>query len=103
MAKHKVEIGFDASEKALEMFDCVENLEKLFGFEFSCGDGLFMSDIESDDAMLEKYDGKVDWSLLRKDRKLIQTSTIYLRCDYDDEFQENGRPEFTNCKLMRYR
>jgi hypothetical protein len=39
--------------------DCVEGIEIKFGIQLSCGDGKYLSDIEDDDAELEKYDGKV--------------------------------------------
>ena len=37
----------------------VEHIEQAFDIEFSCGDGLYLSDIEDDDALVDKYDGEV--------------------------------------------
>jgi hypothetical protein len=46
-------------EKLGKYFGAIEELENAFDIEFSCGDGLFLSDIEDDDSLLAKYDGKV--------------------------------------------
>lgn len=40
-------------------FGAIEELEDAFDMEFSCGDGLYLSDIEDDDSLLAKYDGSV--------------------------------------------
>lgn len=37
----------------------IEHIEQAFDIEFSCGDDLYLSDIEDDDALLDKYDGEV--------------------------------------------
>lgn len=37
----------------------IEDIEKCFDVEFSCGDGKYLSEIEDDEAELEKYDGNV--------------------------------------------
>lgn len=60
-----------AYNKLRKHFDCVEDVEKAFGIEFSCGDGKFLSDfyqwttnneglkcVVSDEDLL-KYDGNV--------------------------------------------
>jgi len=58
--------GPNADEKQLQAmmdycFGC-EQFERNFGLEFSCGDGLFVSDFgDDDDELLDKYDGFVDF------------------------------------------
>ena len=48
MAK-KVFISFDFDNDNLySYFGCTEIIEGLFSFEFSCGDGLFYSDLEEE-------------------------------------------------------
>lgn len=37
----------------------IEHIEQAFDIEFSCGNDLYLSDIEDDDALLDQYDGKV--------------------------------------------
>ncbi len=37
----------------------IEHIEEAFDMEFSCGDGLYPSDIEDDDKLVARYDGKV--------------------------------------------
>lgn len=81
--KTSVEFEFpDDFQRALEFFEATEVIESVFGIEFSCGDGLFLSDIEDDPDLLEKYDGKVDIELARKDGKLMSRFVASLR--YDD-------------------
>jgi len=85
-------------------FDSLEDLEALFDIEFSCGDGLFLSDLdESDFDAFRKYDGEVDWSLFRKnegDGTVCKTEDYYIRFMFD----ENPREEtYTDCKILKYR
>lgn len=37
----------------------VEHIEQAFDMEFSCGNDLYLSDIEDDEALLNQYDGEV--------------------------------------------
>lgn len=37
----------------------VEHIEQAFDIEFSCGNGLYLSDIEDDEKLLHQYDGEV--------------------------------------------
>ena len=45
--------------RLIKILDCVEGIENAFNIEFSCGDGLYLSDHEDNDAMIDKYDGEV--------------------------------------------
>jgi hypothetical protein len=54
------DIDTDTNFKKLrKYFDSIESIESCFGIEFSCGDGLYLSDIEDDEVLLDKYDGEV--------------------------------------------
>lgn len=44
-----------------KFFKNVEEMESLFDIEFSCGDGLFLSDIENNPELFAKYDDAVDY------------------------------------------
>lgn len=46
-------------EELCDALGCIEYVEEAFDMEFSCGDGLFLSDIENDDSLLAKHDGNV--------------------------------------------
>ena len=46
-------------EELWSLFGCVEGIENAFDIEVSCGDGKFLSDIEDDEELLDKYDGNV--------------------------------------------
>ena len=48
-----------AFERLWQAMGSIEKIEMFFQIEFSCGDGLFISDLQ-DDARLEEYDSKVD-------------------------------------------
>lgn len=37
----------------------IEHIEEAFDIEFSCGDNLYLSDIEDDDTLVDGYDGEV--------------------------------------------
>jgi hypothetical protein len=47
--------------EAIDACGCVEEFERGFGIEVSCGDGVFLSDIDifTNDELAEKYDGEV--------------------------------------------
>ena len=46
-------------DEAIEMCECAEQFERSFGLDLSCGDGLFLPDIDEDAELMEKYDGLV--------------------------------------------
>lgn len=48
----------DQFEELYKACGSTEAVEEAFDIEFSCGDGLYLSDIE-DDALVDRYDGKV--------------------------------------------
>lgn len=43
----------------IELCEGAEQFEVSFGLDISCGDGLFLSDIDEDAGLSEKYDGHV--------------------------------------------
>jgi hypothetical protein len=49
----------DALRRAIDCCECAEQFERSFGLELSCGDGLFLSDINEDEELMEQYDGLV--------------------------------------------
>lgn len=54
--------GKETNEIFLEMIELcegAEQFERSFGLDVSCGDGLFLPDIDEDVELLEKYDGLV--------------------------------------------
>ena len=51
-----MEEDFTALHKAC---GSIEHIEEAFDIEFSCGDDLYLSDIENDDALVDRYDGEV--------------------------------------------
>lgn len=69
----------------LEYFGCFETFWNFFNIEHSCGDGLFLSDIEHDIELLNKYDGCVDENLFRhNETKKIYKIPRILKFTYDD-------------------
>lgn len=69
-------------------FGCIESVEFIFDIEYSCGDGLFYSDIENDDILSSQYDGKLDVNTFR----VVETKKTYskpklLTCWYNPEEQ----------------
>jgi hypothetical protein len=49
----------DNLEEAISMCGCAEEFEQSFGLELSCGDGLFLPDIDEDEELMAQYDGLV--------------------------------------------
>lgn len=87
--KTTVEFDFPEDERlAVDDLGCYENIERHFGFEFSCGDGIFLSDIFDDVYMLEKYDGCVDVGLIRLKNGAEHRGSFTIRYKYDDRLNE---------------
>ena len=110
--KHKIKVHQTEvlDDEFFDYFKCVESIEDSFEIEFSCGDGLFYSDLLSDyvlfdnenqDENLDFYDGKVDITLFRdKDDNLHKNS--YLSFDYNDKediWEERDR--YSNFKITK--
>lgn len=47
----------------------IEHIEEAFDIEFSCGDDLYLSDIEDDDALVDRYDGEVCTNSVPRERE----------------------------------
>lgn len=95
MPKEKIEFDLPEDiEYATKLFGCIESIESLFDIEFSCGDGLFISDIEDmeDADLMQKYDGMVCLKAIRinGDEVIDGGYAIRLSCTLDD------RPEALN-------
>jgi len=88
-------------DEANRFFQSPESIEQVFGFEFSCGDGLFLSDIIDDDELLAKYDGEVDDSLIRMRDGTLISEKYTLSFTYNDEFRHTGADEFSKIKVMK--
>lgn len=56
-------------EQLFKHCGAVEQVEEDFNIEFSCGDNLYLSDIENDDALLDQYDGEVSTDYPPRDRE----------------------------------
>lgn len=87
--KTSIDFYFPEDERAaVADLGCYENIERRFGFEFSCGDGLFLSDIFDDVYMLEKYDGRVDVDLIRLKNGTEHRGPFTIRYKYDGRLNE---------------
>ena len=90
-------------------FNNIEELEDLFGIEFSCGDGLFSSDLECDSSeegfpLFVKYDGVIDWNLFRLNEtpdEVCATEDYYIRFKYDDD--QYAPEPYSECKVLKFR
>ena len=87
-------------EETFDLFDNIEEMEELFGFEFSCGDGLFLSDLDGD--ALRKYDGNLDLELFRKDGAICRSEDYYLRFGWENGY-DSRQELFSDCKVIKYR
>lgn len=87
-------------DSLLRMFGCFESIEYYFHIDLSCGDGLFLPDIDCDRELLDKYDGNVDTSLVRcrKTKKLMK-GVFWFSFTYNDNHGYTGEPEFIKCKI----
>lgn len=56
-------------EQLFKYCGAVEQIEEDFDIEFSCGDDLYLSDIQDDDALLDRYDGEVSTDYPPRDRE----------------------------------
>lgn len=89
-------------EKLIQWFGNVENIELYFGVEFSCGDGLFLSQLEEDQDLntFAEYDGKVDTDLFYYNGRLIRGPHAF-KFSYNEDYLDNGKPRFSNCRVTR--
>ena len=85
-------------EAAVRFFGCCEDIEFLFRLEFSCGDGLFLSDILDNDALLEKHDGHVDETKFRIGDQIFSSGVLH--CKYDSDCRYTGADEFSDVKVL---
>lgn len=92
------EITFDTSLDGNDFnnyYQSVEDIEMDFQIEFSCGDGLYFQDLLQQDwecdnledkivteKLIDQYDGKVDFNLIRYKGK--EYKNPYLSFEYDD-------------------
>lgn len=83
-------------EESIKLFRSTERIESTLGIEFSCGDGLFLSDLEEKPELLEKYDGKVDVNLVRRKGKLMKEFKVFLVHDASPDAKE----EFSKIKIV---
>ena len=96
----KQEVPLEDFSDLITWFGCVENIEGLFGIEFSCGDGLFLTDLESDWDTFCKYDGLVDATTFRQAGKVKKGSYVF-KFTYNEDWRETGSEEFTNCRVVK--
>ena len=85
-------------------FDNIEHLENVFDITFSCGDGLFYDDLE--EALQDRYDGKVDTRLFRENLTLKEHTDSILSMVYDSEKEGHGyEPNecYSNIKIKETR
>ena len=83
----------DEMKECVSAFGCYEDIESFFGFEISCGDGLFLSDLDWYD--LEEYDGKVDADLIRLESGRLIRAPYRVSYKHDDVTRENSAPKVT--------
>lgn len=83
---------------AWKFFGCPETIEHLFDIEFSCGDGKFLSEISVDDPEMAKYDGMVDWNIVRWGDQ-IHTGSFVLSIQYCEDMSYGSCEEFRNPKV----
>lgn len=104
MSKESVEIyNYTDEDIFIDMihswFGCVENFENFFEIEFSCGDGLFLTDIDQDVILLDKYDGQVYYNLFRlNDNKKLMKGNYEFRFTYDPD---EPYDYFSNPKIVK--
>ena len=89
-------------DKLLHWFGSVENIEILFRVEFSCGNGLFLSQLEADQDWntFNVYDGHVDPSLFTYEGRLMQGPCRF-KFSYNEDAPFNGKPMFSDCKVVK--
>jgi hypothetical protein len=83
MAKEKITFYFpDDFEEASKFFGTVENLERVAGIEFSCGEGLFMSQLlaKASDVFSKAYE-KDGYEAAMKSRANDETEAAITRLD----------------------
>lgn len=80
-------------------FGSVEEIEEVFGIEYSCGDGLFRSDIEPD-KLSDEHDGNVDWTMIRNaETKRVFRSGALLCFTYNPDYRRNGGELFEKARV----
>ena len=119
MKKEKVSLFLTEDESTfldlIKFFDSVENIEHIFDIEFACGietvddkqKAIFLSDhlfTETEDEILEKYDGNVISHLFRinSTKKIIDVTVTPCRFDilYDPDYVQNNSQEFSDPKII---
>lgn len=84
----------------LYWFECWEDVERYFEIDLSCGDGLFLPDIQNDAALMEKYDGNVDARLVRyKATGKLRQGDFWFVFTCNDDYMRNGKPRFSRCSI----
>jgi len=81
----------------------VEHIEQAFDMEFSCGNDLYLSDIEDDEKLLHQYDGEVCTNSMPrhqvdgitfKPNKPYRFTIKYLEKDEELVYYLNGKETF---------
>jgi len=90
-------------EKLYKACGSIEGVELAFNMEFSCGNGLYLSDIEDDEELLGKYDGEVCTNSVPRERndgkefranKPYRFTIKYLERDEELVYYLNGKETF---------
>ena len=107
----------DDLDEASSFFGNIENIEKYANIEFSCGEGLFVSDLiqksmdslngAEDDAetkkLLDRLDGKVDENVIRltkpNGQTVVHVGKFKISCDYNPKRAEHGEDPISNVKV----
>ena len=80
-----------------KLLGSVEQIEIDFEIEFSCGDNLYLSDIEDDDAALAKYDGNVCYL---SPPRFVDTGEVFkLNKDYRFSVKNREYGDTTECRF----
>jgi hypothetical protein len=85
------EVDLATLDRLYRLLGSVEEVEKAFNIEFSCGDGKYISDMEDDSSELDKYDGNV--CLSSPPRESNDGKEFELGKDYLFEIMRKGDSE----------
>lgn len=106
MSRERIELAQDDARELvgipqpapLGYFKNIEQVEDIFGIEYSCGDGLFLSDLSGE--LFEKYDGYVDWKVIRNvDTRRIYKYPALLCFVYNPEYRRKGGELFEKARV----
>ena len=108
-----VYLSFPMSEYLEDQFEelhkfcgSIENAEEAFDIEFSCGNNLYLSDIEDDIQLLNQYDGKVCTNSMPRHRfdgkefkpnKPYRFHVTYSELSEEYSFYLNGKLTLRKC------